>query len=191
MVDTTSNNKSKDCKDGSCPVDKSGKEKLVKATDLPLVGNPYPPRDVIVGDSPGYLETKVRALRSSVQPILSPLGSAYERTSDFISIGVAHSQSGWERLANSQSSVTNSGIIAGTTLLGLALARRRGIIGKLVFGALGFTVGMTGCYPKDMQEKGRMLMYIAQNKLQPAVMQQYEKLTKGEIAPDNSPKKPE
>lgn len=169
--------KKKDCSDGSC-ADKSRNDKLVKSTDLPLVGNPYPPKDAIEDAAPGFLETKVRSLRNTLQPFFSPLHSAYESTSDFVSIGVAHSQNAMSRLAENQSSVLNALVISGTGLLGVALARRRGIFKKILFGSVFFTGALVACYPKDAEEKAQLLFYIAKNKLPDAFSQQYAKFVK-------------
>ena len=161
-----------------CCKDETGADKkLVKATDLPLHGNPYPPKDTILVEKPTFLETKVASVRQALQPYVSPIGVAYERTNDFVSVGVAHSQSAMQRLAENQSSVVNALIISGSGLLGIALARRRGIFKKLLYGSVFFTGAFVACFPKEAEEKASMLLYIAKNKLPVVAQQQYEKLT--------------
>lgn len=149
---------------------------LVKATELPTHGNPRGPKNEQDQPESG-LEVQIRSMRVALAPYLSPIYSAYERTSDFVSIGVAHSQSGIERLAENQSSLVNALIISTSGLLGIALARRRGIFKKLLFGSVFFGGALAACYPKDAGEKAQLMLYIAKNKLPDLAKQQYEKLT--------------
>lgn len=175
MVDHKTNDETKkDC----CNKDnKSVEKKLVKATELPIHGNPFPPKDVIQVEKPNILEVKIGQVRSVLQPYVSPVASVYEKTSDVLSIGVAHSQSAMQRLAQNQSSVLNAIIISGAGLLGVGLARRRGVFKKLLYGSVFFGGAMAACYPKDAEEKAQLTWYIMKNKLPDVAKQQYEKLT--------------
>lgn len=167
----------------------SGK-KLVKATELPIHGNPYPPKDVVQNEDPGFLELKVRSVRTVLQPYVSPFAVVYEKTNDFFSIGVAHSQNAIYRLRESQSSVVNSLIIATAGLIGLGLARKRGIFKKLLYGSVFFGSALVACYPKESEEKGQIAWYIARNKLPGVVQEQYQKLA-GKTSPSTSNDKEE
>lgn len=155
---------------------KKAEKKLVKATELPIHGNPFPPKDCVQVETPGMIETKVRAARTTLQPYVSPFATAYQKTSDVISIGVAHSQSTIQRLAESDSSVVNAMIISTSGLLGYALARRGGFIKKILFTSTFFGGAMAVCYPMQAKEQSQIMWYIAKNKLPDAAKQQYEKL---------------
>lgn len=173
---STSNNNKDECSSGACPVDKPRDSKLIKATELPITGNPYPPRDVIIEDNPNMLELKVRSVRQTIQPYLSPIFSAYERVSDIAATGAAHSQSAIHRLSENRNSLANAVVISGAGLVGIALARRRGFFRKLLFGSLFFGAATALCYPKEVEERAQVLMYIAKNKFPVVAKQQYDKL---------------
>lgn len=168
----TAHSQKKDC----C---KEEKVTLVKATDLPRHGNPNPPKDVILNERPNFLESKIGSMRSSIQPLTQPIGLVYERVSDFAATGVAHSSSAMQRLSESQNPMTNALIIAGASLVGYVLGRRRKLLTGIVFGS-GATAA---CYPKDAEEKAQVMWYIAKNKLPEVAKQQYDKLFKGNSDP--------
>lgn len=174
-ISTSGNNKD-NCTSGGCPVDKPKEGKLVRATDLPITGNPYPPRDVIIEDNPNMLELKVRSIRHTIQPYFAPVCSAYNRVNDVVSTGVAHSQNAIHRLSDNRNSLINALIISGSGLLGIALVRRRGFFKKVLFGSMFFGAAGVACYPKEAQEKSQVLLYIAKNKFPVVAKQQYEKL---------------
>lgn len=161
-----------------CKEDKSQEKKLVKATDLPIHGNPYPPKDIIIEERPSKFETKIRDVRTMLQPYVSPIASTYERTSDVLATGYAHSQSAVHRLSENQSSIVSALIIATSGLVGFGLARKRNFFSKLLFGTLFLGGATVACYPKDAEEKAQLLWYIAKNKLPGVATQQYEKLFK-------------
>lgn len=163
--------------------------KPVKATELPTHGNPFPAKDVIQDEEPSMLEVKFRSVRTTIQPYVSPLTSAYERTSEFMSVGIAHSQNAMQRLADNQSSVVKAAIISGAGLLGIGLARRRGIFKKLLFGSVFFGGALVACYPEDAGKRAQMLWYIVQNKLPVLAKQQYEKFSKANTTSDESESK--
>lgn len=173
MVDKKTDDKGvKPC----CKEEKSQEKKLVKATDLPIHGNPFPPKDVVIEEKPGMLETKVRNVRTMLQPYVSPIASTYERTSDVLATGYAHSQSAVHRLSENQSSLVSALIVAGSGLAGFGLARKRGFFGRLLFGSVFLGGAAVACYPKDAEEKAQLIWYIAKNKLPGFATQQYEKL---------------
>lgn len=157
--------------------DAQGGKNLVKATELPIHGNPYPPKDVVQNEDPGYLELKVRSVRTAIQPYVSPLAVAYERTNDFFSTGVAHSQNAIYRFRENQSSVFNSLIIASAAIVGVGLARKRGVFKKLLYGSVFFTGALVACYPKESEEKAQIAWYIARNKLPGLIQEQVQKVS--------------
>jgi len=172
-------------KDKECCKDKQQESKLVKATEIPIHGNPYPPKDVIIDERPGMLELKIRSIRTMVQPYFSPIATAFERTNDFMAIGVAHSQSAMQRLGENQNTIVKSTLISFAGLLGVGLARRRGIFKKLLLGSAFFGGALFACYPEESRDRALVLWYITKNKLPKLAMQQYEKLTKsGTTKPD-------
>lgn len=157
-------------------MDKPREGKLVKATELPITGNPYPPRDVIIEDNPNILELKVRSVRQTIQPYLSPVFSAYGRASDIVATGAAHSRSAIHQLSENRNSLLNALIISGSGLLGIGLARRRGFFKKFLMGSLFFGGAVVACYPKEAEQRAQVLLYIAKNKFPVVAKQQYEKL---------------
>lgn len=181
------NNSNKTATMDACPLDKKNENKLVKITELPLHGNPYPPMDVIQNDEPNSLELAVRSIRTTVQPYLSPICSAYNRTRDVLSIGVAHSQSAIENLRQNQSTLSNAFVISGAGILGLAMARRRGIIKKVLFSSMLAGVAAGVSYPRETKETLCIGWLMAKNKLPSLVQEQYGNLVnnnKSEIKPD-------
>lgn len=163
-------------------------KKLVKATELPIHGNPFPPKDVIQNEKPGLIETKVRSARASLQPIIAPLASAYEKTNDIISIGYAHSQSSLQRLSENHNTVFKALLISGAGFLGFGLTRRRGIFKRLLLSSIFFTGAAAACYPDDAEQKAQVFWYIAKNKLPEVAKQQYVKLTQGYNSSQNQEK---
>lgn len=174
MADKTSGHEKPCCKENE-----TKEKKLVKATELPLHGNPFPPKDVIQNEQPGFIETKVGHVRASLQPITSPLASAYEKTSDVLSIGYAHTLSSLDRLADNQNTFVNASIMTAAGLLGFGLARRRGIFKKILFSSVFFAGAAAACYPKDVEEKAQVIWYITKNKLPELAKQQYVKFSQG------------
>lgn len=183
MVDIKSDDKQEAC----CKKEQSSQEKkLVKATDLPIYGEPYPPKDVVITDQPGMLESKVATVRNMLQPYVSPIGVAYEKTSDVVSIGIAHSQSSLQRLAENQSIFVNSSIIVGSALLGYTLTRRSGYFKRLGVASVCLTGAFGACYPKETMEKVQVFWYIGKNILPVIARQQYEKLTQNKTQQTNT-----
>lgn len=174
------------CTSGTCPVDNKSQDKLVKVTDLPLLGNPYPPKDVIQDDSPSSLELGVRSMRTTMQPYVVPFSKAYQKTSDILSIGSAHTRSTFQRLAENQSSVLNALVISGAGLLGVTLAMRKGPFKKILYGSVFFGGALAACYPEEVKAKGELAWFIVKNKLPALMAQQYEKLSvnKSPVADD-------
>lgn len=163
-------------------------KKLVRATELPLHGNPNPPRDCITVDRPGVLEQQVRKVRTTLQPYLSPIGTGYERVSDFLAVGVAHSSSAIQRLGENQNSIVNALVIAGSGLFGIGLARKRGIIRKFLYGSVFVTGAIGACYPEQTKISLMKALYIGQNKLPELLRQKYETLSLGQSKDSGSEK---
>ena len=168
-----------DCSNGSCTVTTNGdgKSKLVKASDLPLHGNPYPPKDIIQDDTPSSLELTVRSVRTTVQPFMAPFCSAYQKTSDILSIGAAHTRTTIANLQENRGRLKNGLIISGFGLFGLVLARRKGIFKKFLYSSLFMSGAALACYPREVREKTELAFFIAKNRLPPLVQQQYHKIT--------------
>lgn len=139
----------------------STEKNLVKATELPLHGNPYPPKDIVIDEQPGYLEQQVATLRR----YLAPVGVAYYRSKDILLTGYAHSQSAIHSLGENQNSLVNALVISGSGLFGLALARRKGLFKKLLYGSVFFTGAMAACYREEAQKQAQLASYIIRNKL--------------------------
>lgn len=159
-----------------CCKDDTKEPQLVKATELPIYGNPNPPKDIILEDRPGILETKVAAVRVMMQPIVSPLLLAYEKASDIVDIGVAHSQTSFQRLVENQATLPKATFIAGAGVLGFVLARRRGFFKRILFTSVLFGGAAAACYPNEAWERSQVAWYIAKNKLPVLAMHQYEKI---------------
>lgn len=153
------------------------KNKLVNATELPLHGNPHPPKDIVEVEEPGMLELKVRTLRIALEPYLGPVGTVFTRTKDFMSTGISHTQSTLQGFGLNQESSSNTLIILGSGLLGLAVARRKGTFKRFLIGSLFFSGAYAACYPNDAQKVVQMGWCITKNKLPELAKQQYEKFS--------------
>lgn len=173
----------------SCSKENDPKEKkLVKATELPWNWDASTPcQDASSDEQPGLIESKVRSVRASLQQITSPIASAYEKTSDVLSIGYAHSLSSLDRLAGNQNTFAKALFMTTAGLIGFGLARRRGIFKKFLFTSVFFTGAAAGCFPEEVEEKAQVIWYIAKNKLPELAQQQYVKYTQG----NNGPQKQE
>jgi hypothetical protein len=112
--------------DRSTAVDKE--PKLVKISDLPLHGNPYPPKDVIENETPGKLELAVRSVRTTLQPYMSPICTVYQT-------GAAHTRSALVNLRENPQ-LTNILIVSSSGILGIVLARRKGFVKQLLYGSV-------------------------------------------------------
>lgn len=170
-----------------CKEDQKQEKKLVKATELPIHGTPFPPQDVIINERPSILESGVRDLRNSLGNLLSPIAPLYERTNHVVETGYAHTSSLVHRLSESESPVVHAAIITSAGLLGLGLARKRGFLSKLLFGSVFIGGAAAACYPTIVGEKAQLLWYIGKNKLPGVAAQQYEKLI-GKVATEKEPK---
>lgn len=164
----------------ACCTVNSEEKKLVKATELPLHGNPNPPRDCIMVERPGVLEQQIRKIRTTLQPYFSPIGSGYDRVKDFVSVGVAHSQGAIHRLGENQNSIVNALVIATSGLIGIGLARKRGIIKKFLYGSVFVTGAIGACYPEQAKISAMQALYIAQNKLPELMKQKYQTISLGQ-----------
>lgn len=163
--------------DDACPVDKSAQSKLVRSTDLPLNGNPYPPKDVILNETPGYIEQTITSARTAVQPLFSPIGQVFTKAGDVVSIGIAHSQSAFQNLSENQGVLTSGLIMSGSALFGLLLARRKGVIKKFFY-TTTFLAGSAAFCNQDAARKYIEIGWVmAKNNLPALASSQYEKLS--------------
>lgn len=183
MVDKTA---AKECCEGK----EAQEGKKIKAADLPIHGNPYPPKDVVDTSKPGLLESKITSFRHKAQPYVSPFLTAFGKTQDFVSIGIAHSQSSMQRLAESQSVLTNSLVISSASLIGLALARRKGFFKKIFYTSLFGGAATVACFPTDAEEKAHLLWYVAKEKLPGIAKSQYEKIAVSKKETEQSTSQP-
>lgn len=174
-----------------CKDDPSQNVNLVKATELPLHGNPNPPNPA-TEDKPGTLEVKVRAARLALKPYLAPVCSIYGKTKDVVSIGMAHSQSTIQTLSENQNGLVHWLVIGGSGLLGLTLAKKRGLFKKTIYTTIFMGAAATACFPEQAKLNGFKAWYIAKNKLPQLVKQKYDTLTvnssKQTSAPESTPK---
>lgn len=159
---------------------------LVKATDLPRTGNPYPPKDFVLEERPSLLESKITSFRSSIQPFTAPVGSAYNKASDIMATGYAHSSSAIQGLSENQRPIFNGVLIAVAGLIGARIVRRRKFITGTTF-ALGTFAAL---YPREATEKGQMLWYIAKNKLPIVAKEQYDKYFNGNVKNQETSEQP-
>jgi len=146
----------------ACCQCKSGKK--VKPSELPLYGNPYPPKDIILNQETGVIEDGFRATREAIAPLYSYSQEAAKRSIDFVNTGVAHSKATYQ-------SVTQDGHVAEKALaiacggaLGFLLASRKGFFKKLLYTSIGFGGATAACYPKESGEMVEISTYIAKKK---------------------------
>lgn len=151
--------------------------KLVKSTDLPLTGNPYPPKDVIQDETPSSLEKAITSARTSMQPVLSPICGAYNKTKDVLATGVAHSQSTFQTMSENQNTLTKGLTVAGSTLFGLLLARRKGFFKKALYMTTFFTAASAICFQDEAKKNLDIAWVMAKNNLPTLASDQYQKLS--------------
>lgn len=156
-----------------CCKDKQAQENnLVKATDLPLHGNPYPPKDVIACEDPGLLESKVSSIRVL---FMDPIRPYLDRAQNFVATGKAHSQASLQRLSEIESTSLDVGIISVASVCGFLVGKT--IFRRLFLASLFSAGAMAVRYPKSAEEKTQLAWYIAKNKLPDFARQQYSKLS--------------
>lgn len=126
-------------------------KKLIKATELPRHGNPYPPKDIVIQDEqPTKLESSITSARESVAPWITPFTS---RMKNIIDTGYAHSSTAIQGLSDTQRNVFNGAVVASAAMLSYKISRRqKPLVGAFV--ALGTALVV---YPE--------VRYIMQNKI--------------------------
>lgn len=154
--------------------EKESEKKLVKATELPLHGNPYPSKDVVEEERPGMIELKVRSIRTSMEPYMSPVSSAFSKTKDFLSVGISHSQSTIQSLSQNDNDLVKGLLIGSGAVVGGLLGGRR-FFRRIFLGSIFMAGAAAACYPKKAEEGANLAGYIFMNKIPELGKQQYAK----------------
>lgn len=131
---------------------------------LPLYGNPYPPKDVILNEEPGTLESGIRTAREAATPYFSIATAASQRGTTFLATAVAHTRSLYERISDDSSSVPKAAAITAGGLTGLLIASRKGFIRKILYTSIGLTAAAAACYPNQSRELIDLSAYIARRR---------------------------
>lgn len=131
---------------------------------LPLYGNPYPPKDIIISDEVGSIEGALRTTREALTPYFSMGIDASRRGIEIMETAVAHTKSTYEVIIDESSSIPKAAAITSGGLLGLLLASRRGFFKKILYTGTGLGLSAALCYPKQTGELTELTGYIIRNK---------------------------
>jgi coproporphyrinogen III oxidase len=146
----------------SCCKCKGGKK--VKPSELPLYGNPYPPKDIILNDEPNAIEDGLRSVREAISPIFVQVQDASQRGRQFLDTGVSHARTTYDRISDDGNSVEKAVAITAGGLVGLLLSARKGFFKKLIYTSGGVGVMVAACYPKQTTEFVELTSFIARKK---------------------------
>lgn len=131
---------------------------------LPLYGNPYPPRDVILNEEPSGLESGIRSTREAAAPYYAIVAASGRRGAEILATAVAHTRSLYDRISDDSSSVPKAAAITAGGLTGLLIASRKGFIRKILYTGLGMTAAAAACYPSQSRELIDLSAYIARRR---------------------------
>lgn len=147
---------------------------LVKATELPLHGNPFPPKEPIE-EQPSQSELKVRSWRLAAQPYLSPVCAVYDRTKQFMSTGKSHTQEAIQMIRENPNNTVGKVILASTCIFGAFGIYRPGIFRKIMAASVVITGSVVAFNPEYANQKAQLALYIAKNKLPELAKEQFSK----------------
>lgn len=131
---------------------------------LPLYGNPHPPRDVILNDDPGVLEGGIRTARESAEPYLEVVRASSRRGREWFDVALAHSRDLYARISDESSTLPKAAAITGGGLVGLLISSRKGFFKKILYTSIGLGAAAAACYPQQSRELVDLTAYIARRK---------------------------
>lgn len=131
---------------------------------MPLYGNPYPPKDVILNQEPGVIEDGLRVTREAIAPFYSYTEDVAKRSIDIVNTGVAHTKSTYQTISQEGNNVEKALAIGAGGALGLLLAARKGFFKKLLYVSVGLGGATAICFPKETGELVEISSYIAKKK---------------------------
>ncbi|CAG2114551.1 unnamed protein product [Medioppia subpectinata] len=147
-------------------------KKLIKISDLPIYGNPYPKCDRIVSEELGYIETGVRAVRQEITPYVDIAIKSSQRLQQILNTSYEHSKSTYEYISSEGNTVAKAAVITGGGLLGLLIASRKGFFKKVFYTTAGLTAGSAACYPTEAKELSQIGFFIVKTK-GPEIIKEY------------------
>ncbi|KAI1301522.1 hypothetical protein HDE_03235 [Halotydeus destructor] len=151
------------------------KAKMMKPSELPLYGNPYPPKDLIQLDEAGMLETGFKTTREAVTPYVDMASGAIDQVKRIYYTGVAHTRQTYDRISTDGNSVDKAVAITAGGLVGMLISARKGFFKKILYTATGVGIMTAACYPKQTTELAEVSTYIARKK-GPEILKQYSGL---------------
>jgi len=137
---------------------------LVRPSELPLYGNPYPPQDVLLSDESGAIETGIREVRHTATPYYTMIAAGGRRGMEFLATAISHSKSLYGRIRDESSAIPKAAAITAGGLTGLLFASRKGFIRKILYTSFGLTAAAAACYPEQSKELIDLSAYIARRR---------------------------
>ncbi|XP_074599609.1 MICOS complex subunit 26/27 [Brevipalpus obovatus] len=160
------------------PCCKNSESSPVTVDQLPIYGNPHPPKDVVKTDERGMIENTVFQARTTVQDNLKFMDGFYTRSKQIFETAKAHSMSTIDYIGDEENLLPKIGVITGGGLLGLLLSARRGIFKKMLYTSAGIGIMSGVCYPKQSSEMLDVAGYIVKNKA-PTLVKEYTNIDIG------------
>lgn len=139
---------------------------------LPMYGNPYPPKDVIMNQEAGAIEEGVRSARHALLPLYAASIAGLERGQELMDTAVSHSRTTYEMITDESQAIPRAIAITTGGLFGLLLASRKGFFKKILYTGFGLTAATAVCYPQQSKELTELSIYIAKKK-GPEMIQEY------------------
>jgi len=139
-------------------------KKLIKCSELPLYGNPYPPCDHVITEELGYIESGVRAVRQEMSPYVDAVVNGSQRVGQILNTSYEHSKSTYEYISSEGNTVAKAAFITGGGLLGLLISARKGFFRKLFYTSAGLTAASAACYPLEAKELSQIGFFIVKTK---------------------------
>ncbi|XP_054156503.1 MICOS complex subunit MIC27-like [Oppia nitens] len=155
------------------PCCQSKAKKLMKISELPLYGNPYPRAErVIIDEELGYIESGVQQVRQQLNPVVDTITKSSERAVDILKTSYYHSLSTYEYISAEGNTVAKAAAITTGGLLGLLISSRRGFFKKVFYTTAGLTAASAACYPKEAKELSQIGLFIVKTK-GPEIVKEY------------------
>jgi len=130
--------------------------RIMKPCEIPIYGDDQCRREQpqSAAKEPGVLESGFRSAREGVQAVWEPVKGLDEQIRHVYTTGVAHSQASLSQLHQPENAPARAAAVGGFGVLGYALGalRRKGVIGKLFYSAVGLGTGALVAFPQEMRQ---------------------------------------
>jgi len=141
-----------------------GHQKLIKSSELPMYGNPYPRSERIQSQSLGYIESGVKSVRQELSPFLDVIFKSSQRVNQILKTSYEHSKSTYEYISSDGNTISKAAAITSGGLLGLLISSRKGFFKKVFYISAGLTAASAACYPREAKELSQIGFFYPQNK---------------------------